>query len=143
MLAEADLFSPRHYEGVRRPLLDAETMPAWCYTSPAFYRREVDRILQEGVEFRRLGHVRFQIRGDYFTLTFAGVPLIILRDGEGTIRAFANTCRHRGSELLIGQAAIAGGSCVLTTVGHTSSTVLFAALPKWTRRMTSTNRTTA
>ena len=43
MLAATDLFDPRHSEGVRRPLLDAETLPAWCYTSPVFYRREVER----------------------------------------------------------------------------------------------------
>jgi hypothetical protein len=43
MSAEADIFDPRHYAAVRRPLLDAETLPPWCYTSEAFYRREVER----------------------------------------------------------------------------------------------------
>ena len=40
-----DIFDPRHYEGVRRPLLDAVSLPPWCYTSDAFYRREVEEIL--------------------------------------------------------------------------------------------------
>ena len=44
MMPVTEMFNPKHYEGVRKPLLEAETMPAWCYTSPAFYRREVDRI---------------------------------------------------------------------------------------------------
>src|SRR5438270_7709088 len=107
MLAETDLFDPRHYEGVRRPLLDAETLPAWCYTSPAFYRREVERIFRKVWNF--LGAAdQIPNPGDYFTVTFAGVPIIVLRDGAGQLRAFANSCRHRGSELLSGS-----GNCKL------------------------------
>ena len=40
-----DIFDPRHYDGVRHPLLDAVSLPPWCYTSDTFYRREVDEIL--------------------------------------------------------------------------------------------------
>ena len=39
-----DIFNPRHYERVRLPQLEAETLPPWCYTSQAFYEREVERI---------------------------------------------------------------------------------------------------
>jgi choline monooxygenase len=101
MIPESDLFNPAHYAAVRRPLLEAETMPAWCYTSPAFYRREVERIWRKVWNF--IGSVtQIPNPGDYFTLTFAGVPVIVLRDREGALRAFANSCRHRGSELLEG-----------------------------------------
>lgn len=101
MLAEADMFNPKHYEAVRKPLLDAETLPAWCYTSPAFYRREVERIFMKVWNF--VGSAdQIPNAGDYFTLNFVGVPIIILRDRAGELRAFANTCRHRGSELLSG-----------------------------------------
>ena len=34
MQQPADLFDPRHYAAVRKPLLQAETMPPWSYTSP-------------------------------------------------------------------------------------------------------------
>src|SRR5208282_4727092 len=99
--SENEMFDPRHYEAVRRPLLDAETLPAWCYTSERFYRREVERIF--GTVWNFLGSAdRIPNPGDFFTLDFAGVPLIVLRDGEGNLRAFANSCRHRGSELLSG-----------------------------------------
>lgn len=97
----ADLFNPAHYAAVRRPLLEAETLPPWCYTSPAFYQREVETIFRKVWNF--VGHVsQIDKPGDYFTLNFAGVPTIILRDGAAQLRAFANTCRHRGSELLDG-----------------------------------------
>ena len=38
MISETEIFDPRHYQAVRRPLLDAETMPVWCYTSEASAR---------------------------------------------------------------------------------------------------------
>jgi choline monooxygenase len=101
MQPPTDLFDPAHYAATRRPLLEAETLPPWCYTSETFYRREVDRIFRKVWNF--VGHVsQVANPGDYFALTFAGVPVIILRDLSGTLRAFANTCRHRGSALLEG-----------------------------------------
>jgi phenylpropionate dioxygenase-like ring-hydroxylating dioxygenase large terminal subunit len=38
--------------------------------------------------------------GDYWSLTLAGVPVLILRGRDQMIRAFANTCRHRGCRLV-------------------------------------------
>jgi phenylpropionate dioxygenase-like ring-hydroxylating dioxygenase large terminal subunit len=96
-----DIFNPSHYAATRRPLLEAETLPPWCYTSEAFYQREVERIFRSVWNF--VGHVsQVATPGDYFALTFAGVPVIILRDLSGVPRGFANTCRHRGSALLEG-----------------------------------------
>ena len=101
MQPPADLFDPAHYAATRRPLLEAETLPPWCYTSDTFYRREVERIF--GKVWNFVGHVsQIANPGDYFALTFAGIPTIILRDLSGTLRAFANTCRHRRSALLEG-----------------------------------------
>jgi len=91
-------------------------MPAFAYTSPEFYQREVERIWRKTWNF--VGSAD-QIRnnGDYFTLNFAGVPTIVLRDHDGKIRAFANTCRHRGSELLEGK-----GNCKLIVCPYHSWT---------------------
>ncbi len=99
MQPPADLFHPRHYEAVRKPLLQAETLPTWCYTSDAFYQREVERIWRRAWNF--VGHVDQVAKpGDYLAMEFAGVPLIIVRGKDSVIRAFANACRHRGSTLL-------------------------------------------
>lgn len=99
MIADSEIFDSRHYEAVRRPLLDAETMPPWVYTSEAVYRREAEPTWHKVWSFIGAAD-RLRRPGDHFTLTFAGVPLIVLLDDEGTIRAFANSCRHRGSALL-------------------------------------------
>jgi phenylpropionate dioxygenase-like ring-hydroxylating dioxygenase large terminal subunit len=104
MPSGADLFNPAHYANVRKPLLEAETMPAWCYTLEAFYAREVRSIFRK--IWNLLGRVeQVENPGDYYTLEFAGIPLIILRDQEGRLQAFINSCRHRGSELLSGAGA--------------------------------------
>jgi phenylpropionate dioxygenase-like ring-hydroxylating dioxygenase large terminal subunit len=97
-----DLFDERHYAAVRRPLLEAETLPAWCYTDAAFHAREVERIFLRVWNF--VGRAELVARpGDYMAFDFAGVPVVILRDGDGQVRAFVNSCRHRGTKILDGQ----------------------------------------
>lgn len=41
--------------------------------------------------------------GSYFALQIAGQPIAIVRDREGTLRAFYNVCKHRAHELLSGE----------------------------------------
>ena len=102
MASVRDIFDPAHYENVRRPLLEAETLPPWCYTSQAFYEREVERMFKKTWNF--IGRVdEVAEPGDYMTFELFGEPLIILRDKAGKVRAFANTCRHRGACLLEGR----------------------------------------
>ena len=37
--------------------------------------------------------------GDFKTRNVAGRPVILARDGSGDVRAYLNTCRHRGAML--------------------------------------------
>jgi choline monooxygenase len=41
--------------------------------------------------------------GSYFTLRAGDVPLVVVRDREGELRAFVNVCRHRGAEVVSGE----------------------------------------
>jgi phenylpropionate dioxygenase-like ring-hydroxylating dioxygenase large terminal subunit len=105
-----DLFDPATYAAVRRPLLDAETLPPACYTSPEFYRREVSEIFMKC--WNLIGRADYvKNPGDYFTVTVAGVPAVILRGRDGRIRAFINSCRHRGSRLLEGDGQCSAIRC--------------------------------
>jgi choline monooxygenase len=100
-----DLFNPNIYAAVRKPLLEAETLPPACYTSPEFYRRELSNIFHKC--WNLIGRAEYvKGPGDYFTISLAGVSLIIMHGEDGHIRAFVNSCRHRGAKLLEGE-----GSC--------------------------------
>jgi phenylpropionate dioxygenase-like ring-hydroxylating dioxygenase large terminal subunit len=93
------------YAATRRPVMEAETLPPPAYTDPAFYGREVERIFRQ--EWAFIGRVDVIAQpGDYFTLEYAGVPVLVVRGADGRVRAFANSCRHRGSLLVDGE-----GSC--------------------------------
>ncbi len=96
-----DLLDASIYDGVRKPLLDAETLPPDCYASPEFYRREVETIFMKC--WNLVGREDYVEKpGDYFTHTVAGVGFIVMRGTDGRIRAFVNSCRHRGVQLLTG-----------------------------------------
>jgi phenylpropionate dioxygenase-like ring-hydroxylating dioxygenase large terminal subunit len=97
-----DLFNPAHYANVRRSVMEANHLPRWCYTSQEFYDREVERIFMKEWNFiGRADHIPNP--GDYFTLDFVGTSVIVIRQGNGGLRAFANTCTHRGTRLLSGE----------------------------------------
>jgi choline monooxygenase len=102
--------SPEHFQAVRRPLLEAETMPPWTYTTPGFYAAEVEKIF--GKTWNFIGRAeRVAQPGQYFTLDFAGIPVAVVHGKDGRLRAFANTCRHRGARLLEGEGEIAAIRC--------------------------------
>ena len=102
MLSTEALFDPRTYANARRSALEAETLPPEAYTSDAFYGREVERIFMKEWNFMgRADHL--QQPGEYAAMDLVGVPLILVRDRQGQLRAFANSCRHRGSQLVEGE----------------------------------------
>jgi len=98
------------FERVLRPPAQAESLPPWCYTSEAFLDRELARVFRPA--WTSLGRVdRVPAPGDYAALELAGVPLLLLRDKSGTLRAFANSCRHRGTKLLEGSGRCRSVTC--------------------------------
>lgn len=103
------MFDARTYAGVRQPLLAAETLPPWCYTSQEFYRREIERIFRPSWNFLARAD-EIANPGDYMVIELCGESIILVRGRDGKARAFANICRHRGARLLEGQ-----GSCKVIT----------------------------
>jgi phenylpropionate dioxygenase-like ring-hydroxylating dioxygenase large terminal subunit len=95
------IFDSGRYERVRKPLLDAEGLPADCYTDPRFLQRELDTVF--AASWLMVGRAeRIPKRGDYFTLDYAGASLVVIRDLEHEVRVYANACRHRGARLVSG-----------------------------------------
>ena len=96
-----NVFDRHLYADVFKDWEEARHLPRWCYQSEAFYQRELERIFLCTWTFIDRVDAIPNV-GDYLCVdTFAG-PIIVLRNLDGVVRAFANTCRHRGSRLLSG-----------------------------------------
>ena len=83
-------------------IASASTLPPACYTAAAVLAAETAGLLRRSW----LGVARadeWRAPGDYSTFDLVGTPLILLRDEERRLRAFANSCRHRGTRLLEGR----------------------------------------
>ena len=68
---------------------------------PDFWQQEIDTIFKK--EWLNVGRVEQLPRiGSYFTKEFAWAKrsIIIVKDKDGTVRAFHNVCRHRGNKLV-------------------------------------------
>jgi Rieske 2Fe-2S family protein len=86
---------------VPRPKTDgsARTLPAVCFTDPAWFRRELERIHGAMWLFAARAE-ELPSPGSYLTRAFADANLVITRDEAGALQAFHNVCRHRGTRLL-------------------------------------------
>lgn len=76
----------------------ANTLPARYYTSPDLFREELERFYcQTWICAGRADQVANP--GDYFLREVGDESIIITRDQSGSVRAFFNVCRHRGTRI--------------------------------------------
>ena len=84
---------------VDRPIGEATGLPNRAYTSPEFFRLDLERIFAPS--WACLGHASDVPRpGDLHPTRLLGVPLLMVRTATGTVRVFHNVCSHRGNELV-------------------------------------------
>jgi len=75
---------------------DGWSLPGTFYSDEIVYRADLARIWRNGWLFA--GHTcEIPKVGDYFTLEVDADSIVVLRTEDGSIRAFHNVCRHRGS----------------------------------------------
>lgn len=86
-------------KAVRRPLDTANGLPNAHYTDDAMFKTENAAVLLSTWAGLAVAADVPQA-GDAVPLTFLGMPLLLLRDKDGEIRVFNNTCRHRGMILV-------------------------------------------
>jgi phenylpropionate dioxygenase-like ring-hydroxylating dioxygenase large terminal subunit len=85
---------------LREALSLGRTLPAEWYTDPKRFQVEKERIFAASWHYvGRLEQVANT--GDFLTGRVGEVPVVVIRDEAGTLRAYANVCRHRGSELVL------------------------------------------
>jgi phenylpropionate dioxygenase-like ring-hydroxylating dioxygenase large terminal subunit len=96
VLEPEDILSPRHYSAVRRGGRLMRALPLWCYTSEQFHEAEKAGIFLRSWNLLERAEIVSNV-GDFHSMTFLGVRLLVVRGKDMKIRVFANTCRHRGA----------------------------------------------
>ena len=82
-----------------RALVDTDRVHRDVYIDPELYELERERVFARSWIF--VGHdSQVPQSGDYFTTSIAGTPVVMVRDGEGTVRVLLNRCAHKGSMLV-------------------------------------------
>lgn len=85
--------------GVLRPIASANGLPNAHYISQEVFEQERESLLYDnwsGIGFAK----DIPEAGDAMPIEFLGMPLVAVRDREGHVRVFQNTCRHRGMILV-------------------------------------------
>jgi phenylpropionate dioxygenase-like ring-hydroxylating dioxygenase large terminal subunit len=86
------------------------TIPFDWYSDPSVLRLERERIFRRTWQYAgRVDQVAEP--GSYFTCDLGGVPVVVVRDDDGALRAFLNVCRHRGSLVCEGEGSRASLQC--------------------------------
>src|SRR5687767_10034340 len=76
-----------------------ETLPYSWYADPAMAVAERDRIFRRSWQYA--GHTgELDGPGSMFPTQVGGLPVVVVLDREGELRAFLNVCRHRGTVLV-------------------------------------------
>jgi phenylpropionate dioxygenase-like ring-hydroxylating dioxygenase large terminal subunit len=87
------------------PLADAveiPPIPVGRYVDDAFFELEQERLWPRTWVFA--GHTsEWPENGSYRTFARTGAPLVIVRGMDGELRAFYNSCRHRGAPVVRGE----------------------------------------
>src|SRR5260221_4032012 len=80
---------------------DSLTLPFAWYSDEELLRRERALIFARSWQYG--GHAgQVAEPGSFLATDAGGVPILVTRDREGTLRAFVNVCRHRGAVLMDG-----------------------------------------
>lgn len=99
-LASAEeILGPGVAAALARPIDAARGLPSSAYTSQAFFDLEQRRLFPKtwvGVAFAD----DIPERGDAMPATVANMPVVLVRDDTGQVRAFHNVCRHRATIVL-------------------------------------------
>jgi choline monooxygenase len=103
--------NPLHL-GVHEQIECAHTLASKFYTDPHVLEIEQERIFRRtwqlvGTLDQACGEVNSVKRTisdpeSFFTADVAGEPVIVVRDKQGTLRAFSNVCRHRAGPIALG-----------------------------------------
>jgi phenylpropionate dioxygenase-like ring-hydroxylating dioxygenase large terminal subunit len=77
-------------------ITETRTLPWSWYVDPAVHRLEQERIFRRFWQYVARTDETAE-RASFHTSRAGDIPVLLVRDREGELRAFLNVCRHRGS----------------------------------------------
>ena len=81
---------------------DRRGLPGWTYDNEALHALEMSEVFL--THWQVVGHISdVAAPGSYMTFDIGKERAVIVRDQDGTLRAFHNLCRHRGSRVVAGE----------------------------------------
>ena len=103
--------NPLHLD-VNQQIECAHTLASRFYTDPRILDIEREKIFRNTWQLAgsldepcgEVNGVKYTISdpGTFFTADVAGEPVVVVRDKQGTLRAFSNVCRHRAGPIALG-----------------------------------------
>jgi phenylpropionate dioxygenase-like ring-hydroxylating dioxygenase large terminal subunit len=88
-----------HAHGATQLVDDVMAVDTSVYRSPEWFRLEQDALFRDAPVVACLtADVREP--GDHVAVESGGIPLLVVRDANGDLRAFVNACRHRGAPVV-------------------------------------------
>jgi anthranilate 1,2-dioxygenase large subunit/terephthalate 1,2-dioxygenase oxygenase component alpha subunit len=72
-------------------------VPYWVYQDEANYKREMQRLFEGATWNFVCVEADIPNKGDYRTNHIGILPVIVVRDADGSINCFENRCAHRGA----------------------------------------------
>ncbi|MCY4334084.1 MAG: aromatic ring-hydroxylating dioxygenase subunit alpha [Litoreibacter sp.] len=84
---------------VNRPISQANGLPNAHYTDDTVFREESEAVLFANWAGLAVA-ADVPEPGDAKPISFLGLPMLLIRDKDGVVRVFQNTCRHRGMILV-------------------------------------------
>ncbi len=81
-------------------------LPSWTYHDPRYHAVEMARVIRPSWQI--VCHISdIPATGDWRSLSLLNETVIVVRGGDGAVRAFLNVCRHRAMRLVEG-----GAGCI-------------------------------
>ena len=81
-----------------KPRRAEQLLPKECYYDPAWFEREQRELFSRSWTFACVVQDIPNV-GDYRAVQINRYPMVVIRGKDGEVRAYHNTCRHRGTKL--------------------------------------------
>lgn len=92
------------------PFTEATSLPPGIYHDQQVHDLEIERLFRQ--DWICIGrHAEIPNPGDYITRDIIDSPVFVIRQRDGSVKAFANVCLHRAARLLDGSGHVSRISC--------------------------------